>query len=362
MKGLVNKNSVASKERSSNFELMRLFLILFVIILHFNDTSRQGALTFVSIAPLSNMCFLFMMESLTICAVDAFVLLSGYFMTRKTCSNIRKVVNLFLTLVLYSFFLQLSSGIYNHDYSAQRMLTSLNPSNYYAWLYSTVFLLAPFLNIIMEKLDKKLDLFIVVILIFFSVIPTIIDYMGVVLNIEVGGMSTISNNGNGRGFTLVNFVLCYYVGGYLARKDVTGNGNAFLIYIVSSLLIFFGMFFNRSHALDYCNIFVIIQAAAFLLMFRNLNIKKHELINVLAKSVWGVFILHGCLMSVYSKHVNFENLVTGDLLPLILHFLVCIIAILVFSLFLDKVFSFALKPIHYIMDKIGFINKTISIE
>ena len=82
------------------------------------------------------------------------------------------------------------------------------PSNYYAWLYSTVFLLSPFLNIIVDKLDKsKLDFFIVINLILFSVIPTIIDYLGVVLHFNVGNMSPISLNGNGKGFTLINFVL-----------------------------------------------------------------------------------------------------------------------------------------------------------
>lgn len=221
-------SGIVKKERSSNFELMRLFLILFVIILHFNDTSRQGVLCYVQDAPFANKCFLYLMESLTICAVNTFVILSGYFMTRKSSSPIRKVIDLFLTLVMYKLFLQVGSEIYHQDFSITKIIRSLIPSNYYAWLYSTVFLLAPFLNIILEKLDNhKLDYFIVCLLVIFSIIPSVFDFLGSKLNIEVGGMSPISQKGNGKGFTLCNFVLCYYIGGYLSRNDITGNGKAF---------------------------------------------------------------------------------------------------------------------------------------
>ena len=355
-------SGIVKKERSSNFELMRLFLILFVIILHFNDTSRQGALSYVQNAPFANKCFLFLMESLTICAVNTFVILSGYFMTRKSSSKIRKVIDLFLTLVMYKVFLILGSDIYHWDFSLHKILGSLIPSNYYAWLYSTVFILVPFLNIITDKIEKtKLNNFIVLLLIVFSVLPSIIDYLTETLNINCS-LSSISLNGNGRGFTLVNFVLCYYVGSYLSRKDITGNGKAFLIYIVSTMVIFAGMFFNRKHALDYCNIFVIIQASAFFLMFKNLNIKKYDLINTLAKSVWGIFVIHGFLLNIYSKFDNVEQLTVGGLTTLVGHFLVCIVAVFVSSLVLDKIFSFALKPIHYVIDKIGFANKSITIE
>ena len=349
--------------RSSNFELMRLFLILFVIILHFNDTSRQGALSFVQNAPFVNKCFLYLMESLSICAVNTFVILSGYFMTRKHSSNIRKVIDLFLTVVLYHFLLQIGSEIYHQDFSISKIIGSLIPSNYYAWLYSTVFLLAPFLNIIMDKLENnKLDCFIVLLLILFSIIPSVFDFLGSKMNIEVGEMSPISQKGNGKGFTLCNFILCYYIGGYLSRKCVTGNGKAFLTYVVSTFVIFIGLFINRSHALDYCNIFVIIQATSFFLMFKNLNIKKYDLINTSAKSVWGIFVIHGYLLNIYSKFDNVEQLTTDSLTALVWHLFASVVVVLIISLILDKIFSVCLKPIHYVVDKIVFVNKTISTD
>lgn len=353
-------NTVTSV-RSSNFELMRLFLILFVIILHFNDTSRQGALSFVQNAPFANKCFLYLLESLCICAVNTFVILSGYFMTRKSNSKIRKVIDLFLTLVLYHFFVQIGSEIYHQDFSIPKIIGSLIPSNYYAWLYSTVFLLAPFLNIIMDKLENnRLDYFIVLLLILFSIIPTIIDSVGAMLDIEVNSMSSISLNGNGRGFTLVNFVLCYYIGGYLSRKDITCQGKTFFGYILSSIVIFGGMFFNRSHALDYCNTFVIIQSIMFFLMFKNLKIKQYKTINVLAKSVWGIFVLHGFFLNLYSKKINVQELTTGGFVQLAVNFLICIIVVFIVTLIIDIFFQFVLKQIHTIIDKIDLVNKSIS--
>lgn len=97
-------------------------------------------------------------------------------------------------------------------------------------------------------------------------------------------------------------------------------------------------------------------------MFKNLSIKKYDLINTLAKSVWGIFVIHGYLLNIYSKFDNVEQLTAGSMMTLVGHFLVCVVAVFVSSLVLDKIFSIALKPIHCVIDRIGFANKSISTE
>ena len=348
--------------RFSNFELLRIFLIIFVIILHYNDTSRNGALKFAVEAPFLNKLFLYLFESFSICAVNTFVLLSGYFMTKRRSVSIRKVVDLFIVVIFYSVFTYCVCQIVLDEFSLKSLVARFIPRNYYAWLYSTVFLLIPFLNLIMENVDdSKLDGFIILLLVLFSMIPTLFDFFTTKLGIESHGLSTISNDGNGRGFTLINFLMMYFIGGYRSRKKIDCVKYNIIGYLICSLVICLGLFFNRKHSLDYCNIFVVFQSIFFFSFFLNVNL-KNNIINYIAKSVWGVFIIHGPILNTFSYIFSVEKYVEGTFLSLFINFFTCIISVFLISVVLEKIFACIIKPIYFIMDKIPLLNYIISID
>ena len=64
------------KERQSNIELLRIFLMLGVIILHYNGVGALYSAHGI------NYLIVIGLESLCICAVDLFMLISGYFSAR----------------------------------------------------------------------------------------------------------------------------------------------------------------------------------------------------------------------------------------------------------------------------------------
>ena len=49
-----DKTSKIEVQRSSNFEILRILLILFVIVLHYNASSRHGAFLFIESATTIN--------------------------------------------------------------------------------------------------------------------------------------------------------------------------------------------------------------------------------------------------------------------------------------------------------------------
>ena len=347
--------------RSSNFELLRILLIVFVIVLHYNDSSRLGAFSFIENASNLNRVFLYGMESFSLCAVNAFLCLSVYFLLNKSNVCVRKIVHIFTILFAYKFFSYLPSAISHHSLSINHIVNCFVPSNYYANLYCVVFLLSPFLNLVTKKLDeKKYGVFIVIITVLFSVIPTITDYFLITFtSFHRSSISAISMYGNGRGFTLVNFILMYYIGGYVAKKNYGSLSKSLTVYPVSSLIIWVMMIVNRSASIMYCNIFVVLQAASLVVVFKNINCQS-VIINSIAKSVWGILCIHGMFMGLYCKKFPYD--VNADIKSLALHFVVCVLVVFASSLLWDKICSIILNPLEKLFDKIQAFNKKISAE
>ena len=97
----MNKNSLS---RHSNFELFRLILIAFVIILHYNGYICN----LLQLTETSSFLIKYTTrfgESLSICAVNCFIILSGFFLERKNSVSIKNVLYIFLPVVFYSFFI-----------------------------------------------------------------------------------------------------------------------------------------------------------------------------------------------------------------------------------------------------------------
>ena len=61
------------RDRESNIELLRILAMIGVILLHYNNPSIGGGLSFVNNGSI-NYWFLNIVESLFICAVDLFIL------------------------------------------------------------------------------------------------------------------------------------------------------------------------------------------------------------------------------------------------------------------------------------------------
>lgn len=346
-------------ERQSNFELLRIILIIFVIMLHYNSAV---AFSFINEATFTNKAFLYGIESFSLCAVNAFVCLSGFFLYNKTKINTRKIIHLFLILFAFRIFFYIPNSIVHHNFQIQKIILCFFPDNYYANLYSVVFLLCPFLNLVTNKLTKKTHkTFLIILISLFSILPTFTDYIYPTLynNNQPTSISAISKFGNGRGFTLINFILLYYIGSYIARMKYRSIKKSLFIYLFSSLSIFILMFINRPAVISYCNIFVILQAASLIILFSNINLQS-KAVNFIAKSVWGIYVIHISFIEIYCKYFQFN--INDRLSSLSIHFSTCIISVFICSLLWDKLCTIILKPIEQLCSKIKLFNRFISVK
>ena len=74
-------------ERQSNIELLRILAIMGVIVLHYGNPSMGGGRSDVKESSI-NSYVLYLVISLFACAVDLFMIISGYFMCNSKAINL----------------------------------------------------------------------------------------------------------------------------------------------------------------------------------------------------------------------------------------------------------------------------------
>ena len=312
--------------RKTNIELLRIISIFAVIILHYNNPLYGKALSLVNNGSL-NFYFLNFIESLCACAVNIFLIITGYFMCKSNKINFWKPILLILQVIVFKSFLYIiSSVLITKNFNFLSLISSCIPSNYFVILYCTLIIICPFINIIFNNLSiKKMKIFVLIIFILFSVYPNIADIIIEISNHNINGLSTIGMYGSQYGYTIVNFVLMYLLGAYIKNvyDDNKFSKKKLLLIILSNtaILTIWSLFYNQS-ALEYCNPLIIINAVSIFLLFKNINISYNKIINKFSKGTFSVFLLH----ITFIKYIKIDHFVNQNIFVLIIHILLsCII-------------------------------------
>ena len=146
-----------NNNRKSNIELLRIFLILMVIILHYYNASIGGLLGEVNYKS-TNYWIAHIVESFCIVAVNTFIIITGYFSFDKRKVNISKVFNLFQKMIIYGLIIPLIIIVIGNIEVNNELINHIKESAYSNWfivIYSILYLLIPYINIIIRKMSKK---------------------------------------------------------------------------------------------------------------------------------------------------------------------------------------------------------------
>lgn len=320
---------MAKTERQSNIELLRVIAILGVVILHYNGIG--GALD--STSGINHIiCLTF--ESLFICSVDLFMLISGYFSCNSKKTIAQKPIKLLLQVIVFSGAWYLISCIKDGSFSISLFLRSLVPANYFVILYVVVYLLSPYLNKIYEYMNSKL---VVLLIVLFSVYPTLVDVFNIVTKSNWMGLSSIGLEGNQSGYTIVNFVLMYFIGMFI-RKEADKFArikNVLLVLILCidiAVLVVVSYYSSLLHlpadlSRTYCNPLVILESIIAFILFSRLNIGSIKWINKLSAACFTTFLIHAYFLS----YIRIDWAVQQNPIVLVLHMLLSAIIIYLIS-------------------------------
>ena len=288
-------NNNPASDRSSSFELLRIIAMMGVVILHYNGGDGNG-FKYVEDGSI-NQYFLYLSESIFICAVDLFIMISAFFLSMTEKRKLTKIVELFIQVIVFKevfYFANVLMG--NNILSVKFFLRNLLPANYFVVLYTALYLISPYVNILIKKLSKQnFRKMMVTLILLFSVWTILVDIVENIYGSSINGLSTIGIGGSQSGYSIINFILIYVVGAYIRineihieqKKALTGIALSILtIYMLSILEHIVGL--NSTTTWNYNNPVIIFLAAYIILYIWTIEIHS-KIINELAKGLLLVF-------------------------------------------------------------------------
>lgn len=337
-------------ERQSNIELLRILTMCGVVILHYNNKSMGGGFAY---ATGLNLYVLYFLESIFACAVNLFVLVSGYFMCEQQKRTLAKPFELLVQVVLFNELLYFASTIVHHEpISIKHIMGHLIPANWFVILYVTLYLISPLLNMVIQKAESAYALkkLIIMLILLFSVYPTLVDMLGEVSHKEYVGLSSIGMYGSQWGYSIVNFSVMYMIGGYLRKRShMGGNRQKHVIAFVMTAIILtiwavindkIGFSTERS-AWEYCNPLVIFMAVEAFCIFQKFDMGCHKHINQMAKASFTVYLLHFS----FFKFLRIPYFVTINPIIMLLHIVASAGIIYLTCVLIYKVYNKGMTPI-----------------
>ena len=147
-------NTLNKSERNSSIELLRIIAMLGVIILHYNCETMGGALLYVEKWTANNY-YLLLSENICIGAVNLYILISAFFLCTSNSRKLIKILELILELILFRFAVYFVGILLGNDFSLVDCLSCFLPLSYYVILYSVLYLISPYINIVINQLTTK---------------------------------------------------------------------------------------------------------------------------------------------------------------------------------------------------------------
>lgn len=267
-------------ERLSNFEALRLLCMLMVLNLHSFWGYNHGS-GFWQAAD-------FFRESTSICAVDCFILISGYFGIKW---KIKSFFNLTFQLFYYSIGIYLVVAFFGIvDWNLKQFFLRFACLATHSWAFAVTYVLlyfcAPVLNAFAEKVSSR-ELFLYIMVFFLA-----INFVSVPR------------------FALFTYALVYLIGRFLRQINIADiNLPAAKAYWITTTLIFiivYYLLFKLLHiadaeiitkwpigfiGFDYAAPLVIAQSVFLFIVFAKMKFSS-SLINYCAKSCFAIFLIH----------------------------------------------------------------------
>ncbi len=280
------------KERSSNFELLRIIAILMVITSHFCIYS--GVRELHTVVSINSIIIDFL--KLGVVANYIFIIITGYFMVN---SNIKyqKIIALILETTFYSVVIYIFLLLLNlRNLNIADLTKSFFPiffGNWFIIYYILLYILIPYINLFIKKIsENELKKLIMVLVLINFVVPT---------------LSANIWKYNYHDF----FITAYLIGAYIRLyydKKIKNNKKIIktILLIISSIFIsiiitqILGYKLNIkiiANNSDYFirntySIFTLVLATLIVVLFRNKKIKNFKTINSIASTTLGIYLIH----------------------------------------------------------------------
>ena len=290
--------AITKKPRQANIELLRIVATIMIILLHL--LVHGGVVD--AVAPFSTKYYiLWTLCSFCYIPVNLYALIFAYHQCESTFKT-KRMLLLLLEVWFYSvtifLVLYLTSSInLTFENMCYVFLPTLNRSYWYITVYFGTYILSPFLNWVINRINQKQHLLLLTVLvILFSVWPSF-AFLSSTLNF-------------GGGFGIVWFIVLYFLGAYI-RKYYQSNGEFFkllAVYLLFAIALPVSKFliahFSNTTGItaipddifyNYNSILVLGASAYLFLLFLNIKVKRKSMVNTInciASATLGIYLIH----------------------------------------------------------------------
>ncbi|MCR4595737.1 MAG: acyltransferase [Lachnospiraceae bacterium] len=336
--------------RKSNFEWLRVLAMGMVITLHFmfkggiivNPTEDFGLRSVV----------LWLVTSFCICAVNAYVLISGYFLVEAEF-KISRLAGLIIQVMEYSLIVYVLLVVIGVDgvtpaANLHELLGYIFPIGtgeyWFVTAYFYMYLVSPMLAQGIKKLDRKTLRILIAVLLFFtciekSILPMLLP-------------------GDAYGYDFIWFMMLFVIAAYIRLYGIEflegHTGRAWMLYAGSALLIWIiGLGFSYAgyttgikallHYSDivfhYNYIFVLTSSVGLFYIFRNASFNEDGIparaARILGHLTLGVYLLHEhpCVRYNWPKWLGVRT--DGNLGATLVSWLMCLVIIYAVGLLVE---------------------------
>lgn len=337
------------KQRNSSIELLRIIAAIAVVLLHYINPSIGGGFAYVR--PGINKYAMYIVESTLMCAVDLFVLISAYFLSATQKRKMIKVMEMIIQVIFFRCLFYAVELLLGATFSVKILISKILPSNWFVILYIVLYILSPYINILIGQLSKEGNKkFTATVFLIFSVWTISVDFLEAFLGMATGGLNPVGMTGSQNGYTIVNFVLMYIIGAYIRTNNVSlSKPRAFLGLAISAAGVVgslaFEAFFDlgATNTWNYNHPIVIAMAVFAFLLFKEIHFDS-KIINELAKGALTCYIIHGDYMIQFGVPA-IEKAVSSNVFIMILHQLLVGTSIYLVSYVVYKVYSLISKKV-----------------
>lgn len=325
------------ENRDSNIELLRIIAMLAVISLHYNNVKMGGGYLYVVWGSFNHLV-LQVFEAAGVCAVNVFVIITGYFMCDRDKRYAGKALSLIIQLIVFNIFNYLFKTVIGvQAFSLNEFLRSSLPINWFIIIYCALYLISPLVNKAIRAIKKEnLKSVILTLILLFSIWNTFADLIGKITGEEILGMNTISFLTSGNGYTIVQFVLCYILGASIKILDIPAKVNRIQlagIFIICIVLITLWERVDPITSRQYNNILIIVEAVSLFLLFLKTKIPYNRMINLISSASFTVYLVHPSFL----PFIFVEDMVnTWMLIP---HILISCLSIYSLCFLIDLVYK-----------------------
>lgn len=281
------------KQRRSNLELYRILVMMLIVAHHY--VVNSGLLDVMHNDPMSGRSlYLYLIGMWGKTGINCFVLITGYFMC-KSHITVKKFLKLLLEILFYNIVVwAVFIGIGYEPFSLKVAMKVLSPiqsvTHDFTSCFLIFYLLIPFLNILIQNLDKRMYIRLIGLCLFTYTILGTIPKFDVSFNyvtwfcilyfiasyIRMYGLFTKIKNSQWGILTALTLILAY--------TSVIG---------VNWINVQFGVNLDCFELVADSNaIFAVIVSVCSFMYFKDLPIKQSKLINTISASTFGVLCIH----------------------------------------------------------------------